>query len=524
VIERFKAPETGAGSSLQLIPRLSPSAALPAACWSLAGILLIAVVGLYALYAIAALRFPWGLDYSEGLIWQQVLWTPGPHWYGDITHYPFVVFEYPPVYMLVVKAVAALGVPMLAAGRAVAIAATLAACGLLGAIVWRTARSICNTGAAPALAGIGAACLPLSLAPVLSWSILMRVDMLALAFTYLGLALGAAALRRRALLYPAVLAFVAAVFTKQIYLAGAFSLGVVWLIRAPRQAILAYGAGGLVGLAAVSGLGWITGGGFIRHIFLYNVDRVDAAIAVRQAWRWIAAYPVFAALVPAGLVLVWREALAERRWRGLAAMIRSDDSVALLAVLTAYLMLTTVMLVSAGKIGASRNYFIEWMCAWCLWIGLLAAVGLNRLRTVAQPIWLLVPLCLVLQLGPVPPALAAIRRAEFSAERARQAVLLLARMRELKGPILSDDMALVIQSGREVGAEPGILLELAQNGVWDEMNLVRMLQGRQFAAVITAYDPGDPTFDARYLPRTQAAMLAAYPHVEKFGDLRLRLP
>jgi hypothetical protein len=42
--------------------------------------------------------------------------------------------------------------------------------------------------------------------------------------------------------------------------------------------------------------------------------------------------------------------------------------------------------------------------------------------------------------------------------------------------------------------------------------------------VITAYDPGDPTFDSRYLPRSRDALLAAYPHVERYGDYRLRLP
>jgi hypothetical protein len=50
------------------------------------------------------------------------------------------------------------------------------------------------------------------------------------------------------------------------------------------------------------------------------------------------------------------------------------------------------------------------------------------------------------------------------------------------------------------------------------------LNAHYFGAVITAYDPGDPTFDARYLPRTQAALLADYPHVQRFGDYRLRLP
>jgi hypothetical protein len=119
---------------------------------------------------------------------------------------------------------------------------------------------------------------------------------------------------------------------------------------------------------------------------------------------------------------------------------------------------------------------------------------------------------------------AALRAGQFSAAHYAASAALLARLRGLPpGPVLSDDMVALLQSGREVGAEPGILLELAQTGLWDEQLLVGMLERHDFRAVVTAYDPGDPTFDARYLPRTRAAMLANYPVVERYGDYRLRL-
>ena len=244
----------------------------------------------YGQYAWRALGYKFGLDYSEGLIWQQVLWLGGPHSYGDISHYPFVVFEYPPLYLLAVKTVAACGVGMLAAGRGVSIVSTLVLCCLIGMVTWRACRSNVRRPAAAAGALV-AALLPAALLPVISWSVLMRVDMLALTLTYAGIALATCALRWPRLLYPAVVAFVLAVFTKQIYLAAPVSFAAVMLVRSPAVACRAYGMGALLGTALVAWLSWITGGGFIRHVLLYNVDRVHLGEALRQVFSWLRRIP-----------------------------------------------------------------------------------------------------------------------------------------------------------------------------------------------------------------------------------------
>ncbi len=181
------------------------------------------------------------------------------------------------------------------------------------------------------------------------------------------------------------------------------------------------------------------------------------------------------------------------------------------------------MLIAVGKTGSSYNYFIEWMFCWCLWLGwltfqILSHLPARRILAVAMPALLL------LQMVPVERGVRTMGTEQFSAQRRADWGALLARVRAIPGPLLSDDMVLTIEAGREVGLEPGVLLELSRMGLWDERRLTERLHAHYFGAVITAYDPGDPTFDARYLPATQAALLAAYPHVEKYGDYRLRLP
>jgi hypothetical protein len=67
--------------------------------------------------------------------------------YGDITQFPFIVFHYTPVYHLAVRAVAALGLDPLAAGRGVTLAAAIAIAVLAGSIVIAAMREIGSTSA-----------------------------------------------------------------------------------------------------------------------------------------------------------------------------------------------------------------------------------------------------------------------------------------------------------------------------------------------------------------------------------------
>jgi hypothetical protein len=480
----------------------------------------------FALYAARAAAFPFGLDYSEGLIWQQALWLGGPHLYGDIDVFPFLVCEYPPLYLLVLRAAAWVGPGLLETGRLISIGATLSACALLGLMVFRLCRLSCDRRVSAAAAGM-AAILPLTLLPVISWAPLLRVDMLALALTYGGLFLAVLSFRRQALLYPALLAFVAAAYTKQIYLAGAAAMFPICLARAPKTTLRAYLAGLVLGLAVLAWLEWQTDGRFLRHILFYTAGAVDFGSALRQTLTWLLAYPVYAGLTVTALVLGWREVLSRRggdRPATLLRLLRQDERTAWLGFLTLYLALTSLMLVASGKIGASRNYFIEWMCCWCLWIGWLAGLTLQRLRIGAGWFRLVMPALILVQLVPIGIGLHALQTQQFSAQRRADWGALLARVRQVPGPLLSDDMVLTLQAGREVTLEPAVLSVLSGLGVWDEQRLIRRLDTHYFGAVITAYDPGDPTFDARYPPAAKDALLRDYPQVQRFGDYRLRLP
>ena len=370
------------------------------------------------------------------------------------------------------------------------------------------------------LAAAVAALLPFTLLPVISWSPLLRVDMLGLGFTYGGLALAASSWRRPALLTPAMLCLVIACYTKQTFISAPCAVLATAALRDWRQAARAGAVALAAGLAALGALTWLTQGGFVRHILLYNINRFSLADAVGHALELLKAYPIFAALAALGwfsgaVVLSRRSHFAG--WRSL---LRQDGQACTLLLLLIYAAACTPTLLLAGKSGAAINYFLEYLCLGCVWIGWLGGAARQSPRRLAMG----VPMLLALQTCLVPGAIGSLRAAQLTAARTQQDRALLARLRDVSGPLLSDDMVLTLRAGRSVNLEPAILAQLAQEGVWPEHILLDMLTEHRFGAVITAADPGDPTFDARYLPATQAALLAAYPRVEVFGDYRLRLP
>jgi hypothetical protein len=84
-------------------------------------------------------------------------------------------------------------------------------------------------------------------------------------------------------------------------------------------------------------------------------------------------------------------------------------------------------------------------------------------------------------------------------------------------------MILLMRAGKPVIFEPAIVSELTSVGSWDEQPLVRMIDSRGFAFMITTDDMHGAT--SRRSPAVDAAMRRAYPRVEQDGPtLWLHLP
>jgi hypothetical protein len=478
----------------------------------------------FAVAGVAAIRYPWELDYGEGIVWQQMRWIFTARAYGPIDQFPAIVFHYPPLYHAATALIAgALGTDELATGRAVSLLSTVAA-GIASAILVSLLLKRRASRGDRRLWGAVACLLAFTYMPVVTWAPFMRVDMLAVALSLFGLVAAFKALERPRLIYLASLLFVAAVYTKQTSIAAPAAAFAVLIALRPRLALQGIAACLVLGLAVLLPLGWLTDGGFYRHIFLYNVNRPDLG---RLSWIVYAAGTQVVYVGLAGFVLVRRLLEVRSKYRGNAnarAALRANAADTHLLIAAAYAVISTLMLVLVAKSGSSINYFIEWFFA----LGLFAAMAPSEAGSTAADkpqlrTFLAVGAVAALALGVV---YAPLPRSDYDANspRARQLAQLSAEIAATDKPVISDDMVLLIRSGREVLWEPAIFAELASVGDWDERPFVERIRKREFAFFITWGQRGFRRFDERYNPAVADAIDAAYPITEKRAGFIVHKP
>jgi hypothetical protein len=438
-------------------------------------------------HAIAVIRFPYQMDYGEGLeIYAVARLQSGQPLYGDITQPPYHTLEYPPLYTLVVSPVAALVGLRYAAGRAVSVMLALVIAGLLGRLVYEETH-LRWTGVATGL-------LWLASHFVYSWAVLMREDMLSLTFSLLGLYFfwrGYIRQGRARYVMVAMVLFVAAAYSRATAAwAAAACLAYLALTRRWKLASQALALYAGLGLAVFGLLQVVTGGEFFRHLVLYNL----------QPWmlsRWLAAlgraWAMYPPAILAGLAMLGLALL--RRWPALPAL---------------YMALAWLSSATTGKIGAYFNHMLEASAATWLACGLMlgwASRSKKGLWPLVASAALLVQAALLvhlpysLQSGVLPPwtALKPALRAPARASRAaylwtpsdadaQAAAPLDQRVRETPGLILSEDGSFTATHGRPMWIQFQPFTQLAKNGVWDQTEFVEQIRSRQFALMLLQFD------------------------------------
>lgn len=475
---------------------------------------------------VTSFALPFSLDYGEGIVLQQALLILGPGAYGDITQYPFIVFHYPPVYHLLVRLVAAFGIDIVIAGRLVSIASTLATLSLVAAM----AATLIGDSA-PSLArrigAFGAALLVIASPIVGLWAPLARVDMLAVALSLGAVLLASRSAGSKVRLDGAIVLAVLAVFTKQTSVAAPAAIVFALLLMRPRDGVRAMVVGLGLGGVLFAGASIATDGGFFRHLESYNMNRFSLErlgdLLLLLGFVGLATQMLLATLA---LMLARRKILAVG-WRSPArrsATTRDRQSL-LLLMLMIHLAISTLMLALMGKSGSSVNYAIEWLSFAAVAVGFVLAWLWSSIqsdqanKTVPWALLLVLLLALNLLIAPLTekPAYAA------ALQRDRQA--LVEEIRASGGPVISDDMVLLLRAGQTIPWEPAIFAELAHGGLWDERLILDMIRARRFTMILTHGNPGERLFDSRYNPAVAHAIAEAHPRrEERLGGMILRRP
>jgi hypothetical protein len=476
----------------------------------------------YLGFAARAITFPFELNYGEGIVWQQALLIPGSRMYGDITQFPFIVFHYTPVYHLVVRTVAALGIDPLAAGRGVTLAAAIAMTVLVGGIVSTAMREITSTSACVVGAAV-AGLMVLAYHPVQEWAVAMRVDLLATAFSFAGVYLAILARQSTIALCAAILMFVLALYTKQTELSAPLAAMLVAAVVDGRTMVRAFAFALLVGGTAFVILQLSTDGGFWHHVFEYNfhnryfLQRVIDNVLLQkpEALGVLVGVLAFA-------FLWWTEgtAVLARNINGWVAALRESRRLRALAIVSLWFIFASAQLVTLGKWGSASNYFIEWMCITTVPTGMVASLAWDRAATRNRAVrfaglaGLLLSLALAKHVLHRP--LFELPIVDAPNELARRSHLV-NLIRENPKPSLSEDMVLLLRAGQTVPIEPAIFTDLTFTGIWDQRPFLHLIEDHAFGLIILQdQDWG------RFTKEAAMAVRKNYPLAEHFDNYIIR--
>lgn len=443
---------------------------------------------LFVVRAIRDLRYPFTLNYGEGLVLNfSQLWHAHGTYFFDIAKLPYVHGTYPPVMPILLAPLASHPLAQLMTGRLLSVAATLVvALSCYSILRW------CDVKRFRAMVFTGLFFAPIYVA---IFGTLVRVDMLAVAFSTLGLAVYVRAGERLRYRLIAILFLVIAFYTKHTTIAVPLALGLSLLTERRWRR-----AGELVALYGLAVLGlfayghFVTGGEFTKHMITYSAFLPLHFAQGKKYWT-------FFLLSIFGLLLIW---LVGRK-QSLPAWLRWYP-IALLP-----------LIIGAAKPGADLNYFIEPYLG-ALLVGaviferLLTSPTSNFMRNVAC-IGLLTQAVVSMNLLLASDVIYHPLQPSGHAEQVRLSEHIMAA----QGPILTEDWGPIILAGQAAFYESFQFAELAQAGLWDDREFIAACERGSFALVVA----GNRLLAT---PRLVTCLEQSYELVEQTTSLRFYRP
>jgi hypothetical protein len=463
------------------------------------------------------------LDYGEGIVmWQADRVTHLSQAYVRLDTYPYIVFHYPPVYHLVSHYVAGFTRDLLAAGRWVSFVSALLTGFVIGVFTW---LAIPRLAWIPRILGASVASLLCYNLDTIKWAELMRVDLLALFFTFTGLLVFLLADRFAGFDYVAIILFALALFTKQTEVAAPAACIAIAFLTSRARALWLIAFLVVLGCVGLAALAVPTHGAALLNLFTYNRNPflwLNMLGIVQSNLASMAPLAAIALALSLGVALrVSRiprpQALTVvRRW------IATNRARRAIAMYSLYLPLALAVSLTCGKRGAGYNYFLEWNLACSFPVALVLVYVLRRSNVRKPTIPHIAVLLLPLLVGSKGVAsLAQHMRPGPPSTTARDTANVTAYIEHVQGPVYSENMTILMMAHKEIPAEPAIITALAQTGFWDETDFVKRIDSGYFSAIIVTTSLDNHN---RYTARVQAAIEGAYQIQDTFGSFRVYVP
>ncbi len=482
----------------------------------------LAVTVYFLFFTVKALIFPYPLDYGEApIIDQAIRLADGQNIYNsDLSHSPYTISNYPPVYISILAVFIKLFGPNFWSGRLVSIISSVACGGLIALIIFTLSRS-----KLAALVGGGVF---LSIPFVVYWSSLGRVDLLGLALSLAGLwiilkysarfseNLGESIVlspnnsfaraqktglqdywigfKQNSGLIVGTIFLLGAVFTRQTYgLAAPLTVLALFILnRRWKTSIFFLVLLGVLGGGGFLILNSITHGGLGFNLIRANINQMNAVLTL----------PLYLAL-GASLSIV-------------AFLLFSRPWFRPWAVIGFYLIGGTLSALTVGKVGSNVNYFLEWFAGLALLEGVLVSIaGRDRVKftlvatlLTVQLVWLLYSSQQV-----VMPTL----KFRTNPQAVAQVQQMQALVHQVKSPVLADEfLGLVTLEDRPIYFQPFEMTQLARSGVWDQSGFLSEISEGKFGLILISTPNANLVAD-RWTPEMLQAIHSHYRQVDRIG-------
>lgn len=426
-------------------------------------------INIFAQRVPLALNDAFTLNYGEGpLLDQAVRLARGENIYrADLSAPPYTITNYPPLYVLAqVPFVERYGAAFWY-GRLISVVSAAAAALFLGL----TVRTITRDWLAALAAGLTLLAMPY----IAYWSLLARIDGLALALSMAGLWVIARWHKRNWGIVLAVALLAAAAYTRQTYLLAAPLAGFAYVWgRGERWRALGFAVLlGCVVLGIFAVLMVATDGGIFTHIITANVNLLNPNTLQHYVDELMQHFPIF---LVAGVVYLVVGAIWGRPAWWLVAP---------------YTVGAVVVALTISKVGSDVNYLFELSAAFCFvaggWValarrlpGLLASMGrAAALLGLAAA----VSAAGAFSTGYFSPILEELLRDLYKYDP------LVELIRTTDEPIIADEqMALLALNGKPILMQPFEMTQLATAGIWDQQPFLEALKRGDYP-IVMVYQP-----------------------------------
>ncbi len=460
---------------------------IPRLVLGLALVVLITAVGRalvnYAILAEAALTFPYPLDYGEGpLLDQTMRILAGENIYDpDFSTPPYTISNYPPLFLLAQVPFAAVFGPAMWYGRLISLLGALVTAVLIGL----TLQTLSGDRIGAVVGGL----LFVSVPFVQYWSLLNRIDLLALVLSWGALFVTVRFSERKWSVYAVAALLIAAIYTRQSYALAAPMAAFVWLLfqKQYRKALALAAWTGGVSLVLFLLMMLITRGGFFLNIVTANVNPFKW-----ETVRWNAeqiyqnAYPLV--WITGVFLVIGCFGNMRRTW----------------ALVLPYVIGAVASAVTIGKDGSNVNYLLELGAALCLASGaaisVLGATAWMPRRRFSQALLLLVLAFQVWLLGNW-------AQDDFNnrvlprVEKRAEVDELFRAVQEADGIVLADEyMGLLPMAGKRIYFQPFEYKMLKDGRIWDDSGFMAELREKRFSLILWYQPPYWPAIDSRWTP------------------------